>query len=302
MEMIQRSDPNAKASNNGQYIIDSTPVKKLRKQMRRIALSESVPKVLHENVEGGLSREDTPMLDTPHKREDQSEYETDSSLDDDELPNRGSTLRAGEVKAIVDRRKTIDDWRELGSKPVEPPVKSEGETKVELDDYEKEKQAVISKLMSVCRERYSVLEAREQLLEIIKTRSAGIIEDVRKTDKKSKELCGFDPRLSWTEEEFLLWRDSDEGKSALATSRIGPPREEENDDPNDSDDSEDVLPTKGGVCIKSRCQRHRTWQKAQLAEIRFEQDLVRKKMEKLGREETELMEGAVLRAWEKWAA
>jgi COMPASS component SPP1 len=302
VEMIQRSDPHARASNNGQYIIDSPPVKKLRKKMRRIGLGENLPKVLHENIEGVLSREDTPMLDASHKHEDQSEYETDTSLDDDELPNRGSTLRAGEVKVIVDRRKTIDDWRELGSKPVEPPVKTEGDSKVELDDYEKEKQAVISKLMSVCRERISVLEAREQLLEIIKTRSAGIVEDVRKTDKKSKELCGFDPRLSWTEEQFLLWRDSDEGKSALATNRIGPPREEEDDDVDDSDDSEDVLPTKGGVCIKSRCQRHRTWQKAQLAEIRFEQDLVRRKMEKLEREETELMERAVLRAWERWEA
>lgn len=303
VEMVQRSDPHAKASNNGQYITDSMPVKKLRRKMRGPHRPNGNPlKELHENMDGVLSREDTPMLDTPHKHEDQSEYETDTSLDDEELPNRGSTLRAGEVKVIADRRKTIDEWRELGSKPVDPPVKIEGESKVTFDDFEKDKQTVISKLMSVCREHISVLEAREQLLEMIKTRSAGIIEDIRKADKKNKDLCGFDPRLSWTEEEFLLWRDSDEGKSVLVTNRIGPPREEEDGHASDSDDSEDVLPTRGGVCIKSRCQRHRTWQKAQLAEIRFEQDLIRRKMEKLEREEASVMERAVLRAWEKWEA
>lgn len=204
VEMVQRSDPHAKASNNGQYIVESAPVKKLRKNMRKLDLPNgNLLKEPHDNMDGILSREDTPMLDTPHKHEEQSEYETDTSLDDDELPNRGSTLRAGEVKVIVERRKTIDEWRELGTKPVDPPVKVEGESKIELDDSEKANQAVISKLMSDCREHILVLEAREQLLEMIKTRSAGIIEDVRKADKKNKELCGFDPRLSWTEEEFL---------------------------------------------------------------------------------------------------
>jgi COMPASS component SPP1 len=303
VEMVQRSDPYAKASNNGQYIVESAPVKKLRKKMRKLNLPRAnVLKELPDNMDGALSREDTPMLDTPHKHEEQSEYETDTSLDDDELPNRGSTLRAGEVKVIVDRRRTIDEWRELGRRPIDPPVKVEGESKIELDESEKENQAVISKLRNICRERISVLESREQLLEMIKIRSAGITDDVRKTDKKNKELCGFDPRLSWTEEEFLLWRNSDEGKAAIAANRIGQPPEPEDGDASDTDDSEDVLPTKGGVCIKGRCQRHRTWQKAQLAEIRFEQDLVRRKMEKLEREEADVMERAVLRAWERWDA
>jgi COMPASS component SPP1 len=303
VEMVQRSDPHAKASINGQYIVESAPAKKLRKKMRKLNLPNgNLLKEPHDNMDGVLSREDTPMLHTPHKHEEQSEYETDTSLDDDELPNRGSTLRAGEVKVMVERRKTIDEWRELGTKPVDPPVKVEGESKIELDDSEKANQAVLSKLMSVCRERILVLEAREQLLEMIKIRSAGIIEDVRKADKKNKELCGFDPRLSWTEEEFLLWRNSDEGKSAVAANRIGQPPDPEDGNASDSDDSEDVLPTKGGVCIKSRCQRHRTWQKSQLAEIRFEQDLVRRKMEKMEREESDVMERAVLRAWEKWEA
>lgn len=303
VEMVQKSDPHAKASNNGQYIVESAPLKKLRKKMRKLNLPDgNLLRDLRDNMDGMLSREDTPMLDAPNKHEDQSEYETDTSLDDDELPNRGSTLRAGEVKVIVERRKTIDAWRELGRKPVDPPVKVEGESKIELDDSEKEAQAVILKVMNICRERISVLESREQLLEMIKIRSAGIIEDVRKTDKKNKDLCGFDPRLSWTEEEFLLWRNSDEGKAAVAGNRIGQPPEPEDCNASDSDDSEYVLPTKGGVCVKSRCQRHRAWQKAQLAEIRFEQDLVRRKMEKLEREEGGVMERAVLRAWERWDA
>ena len=296
VEMVQKSDPRAKASGNGQYVLDVSPVKKLRKKVIRKVVQNGQS---NGRIDGVLSREDTPTLDATQNHEDHSEYETDTSADDDELPNRGATLRAGEIRAIADRRKTIDGWRELGSKPLNPPLHSEGESKIGFDEFEEDNLAVISKVISVCRERISVLEAREQLLEIIKTRSAGIIEDVRKADKKNKDPCGFDPRLSWTEEEFLLWRQSDEGKAALASGRIGPRQEPEDGDASDSEDSEDVLPTKGGVCIKSRCQRHRTWQKAQLAEIRFEQDLVRRKMERLERDEMGIRERAVLRAWEK---
>ena len=300
VEILQKSDPRAVASSNGQYVVDVVLVKKFRKKRNRNNLSNGT--TLNGVADGAVSREDTPILDASQMHEDQSEYETDTSADDDELPNRGSTLRAGEVKAIVDRRKTIDDWRELGTRPADPPVKSKGDSKVELDDFEEEKLAVISKMMAACRERISVLETREQMLEMIKARSTGIMEDVRKADKKNKDPCGFDPRLSWTEEEFLRWRNSDDGKSALAANRIGPPQEVDDGNASDSDDSEDLLPTKGGVCIKSRCQRHRTWQKAQLAEIRFEQDLVRRKMEKLEKEEMGVRERAVLRAWEKWEA
>lgn len=303
VEIVQKSDPHAVASSNGQYVVDVAPVKKFRKRRHRNNLPNgTVLKEVNGQVDGAVSREDTPMLDASQQQEDQSEYETDTSADDDELPNRGSTLRAGEVKAIADRRKTIDDWRELGTRPTDPPLKSEGDSKVELDGFEEEKLAIISKMMSACRQHTSVLEAREQLLEMIKTRSAGIMEDVRKADKKNKDPCGFDPRLSWTEEEFLRWRDSDDGKSALASNRVGPPQEVDDGNASDSDDSEDVLPTKGGVCVKSRCQRHRTWQKAQLAEIRFEQDLVRRKMEKLERDGMGIRERAVLRSWEKWEA
>ena len=75
------------------------------------------------------------------------------------MPNRGRALRAGEVRAIIDKCKTIDQWRELGRKPVTPPSEpDEKEVNVDFDDFER------GKLEDLSREKAD-LETREIILE-----------------------------------------------------------------------------------------------------------------------------------------
>ena len=301
VELVRRGDPWIDTEKNDQFVVDTGRTKKLRKKRRKdeVQKKQALPNHLGDGVLEGDSRLATPAYSEGEK----SEYETDSSADEDMLPNRGGALRAAEVKALVEKCKTVEQWRELGRKPATPPRETD-EKKVEFDDFEKNKLKELEEERSRLKTREDMLAAREKLLELVKVRSSGIAEEVKKADKKLKDVCGFDPRLAWTEEEFLQWWES-EGKGALEQGKIGPPPSRDDNDQEmvngvveSEDEDEEKMPTKGGVCIRNRCPRHRTWQKGQLAELRFEQDVVRKAAGRLEMQERQLRDKAVLREWE----
>jgi hypothetical protein len=327
VELILRGDPKAQASKNGEYIIEVPKPKKLKKKIKRTKDKSAKAPPLLTNVMDPDSRLATPA----YSEDEKTEYETDSSLDADELPNVGGPLRAGEVKALSDRLKTIEEWKALGRKPDPPP--RDGDTEMtgtdgvkaprdvpEYDDLELAKLAGIEAQKSRLNSQNSILAAREQFLELIKTRSATITDEVRKTQPKMKDICGFDPRVAWSDAEFSVWYHQRGGKAIIdagPNAKIGPPEDLNNEDeavskkqPNgtahteDADDEDEDseaygMPKKGGVCVKNRCPRHRNWAKGQLAEVRFEQDLIRRSLGKLEVEQASLRERAIVRGWER---
>ncbi|ETI27671.1 hypothetical protein G647_00120 [Cladophialophora carrionii CBS 160.54] len=323
VELVQRGDSQAQTTKNGEFIVEVPKPKKHRKKHTE---REKFPKAIP-HLANGLDP-DSRLATPAYSDEERTEYETDSSVDDDMLPNRGGALRAGEVKALIERCKNIEEWKALGRKPDTPPRdmgagmkdaedSKEAPASLEYDDLERAKLAGIEAEKSRLNARSEILTAREQFLELIKARSTAITEEVRKTQPKMKDLCGFDPRVAWSDEEFLTWYGQNGGKATLdagADAKIGPPDEPDDEAnkklPNgnihqddtamlDEDDESDTMPKKGGVCIKNRCPRHRNWAKGQLAEVRFEQDLVRRALQRQEDLEEELRGRAVVRAWEK---
>ncbi|KAK5452453.1 COMPASS (complex proteins associated with Set1p) component [Exophiala xenobiotica] len=380
VELVQRGDPDVQITKDGQYIVEAEKPKKLRKKHNKKSLeggrSKAPPKPLNNNVNGDVGTpniNDESRLATPaySEEEQKTDYETDSSLDDDMLPNRGSALRAGEVKALLEKCKDIEEWRGLGRKPDTPPRDSPrdvvgemsmsnnaddgGDTEpkpnpvsvavpLELifDELETAKMASIEEEKRSLHEHNDILSARELVLDLIKTRSTSITDEVKKAHPKMKDICGFDPRMAWSDEQFHHWYTKRGGKELLQDgmkAKIGPPEDGDagtlvtgvngvgdhgheaegdgrdggagagdadgeggGDGDGDGDAEEESMPKKGGVCIKNRCPRHRNWAKGQLAELRFEQDLVRRQLARCEAQQRKIRERATVRAWERRGA
>lgn len=336
VELVQRGDPDVQISKDGQYIVEAEKPKKLRKKHKKFEGRSKAPKPLN-NVNGdvGTPINDESRLATPaYSEEEKTDYETDSSLDDDMLPNRGSALRAGEVKALLEKCKDIEEWRGLGRKPDTPPrdvvdlSNADSESKpvpLEFDELETAKMASIEEEKRNLHEHNDILSARELVLDLVKARSTSITDEVKKAHPKMKDVCGFDPRMAWSDEEFHNWYTKRGGKELLEAgmkAKIGPPEDAEtnvvngvgdherehhqtegdtNTDTNADADAEESMPKKGGVCVKNRCPRHRNWAKGQLAELRFEQDLVRRQLARCEAQQRKIRERATVRAWESRA-
>ena len=318
-EMVQRSDPDAITSPTGQHIVEPVRQKKYRKKNRRHVARAIEDK---DYMDSDQKREDSPYPSPPRadvthgsfKRshsvpneatsdEDASrvDYETDTSSDREPLPSRGGALRAGEIAALAAKYDSIERWREIGERPVDAPLDSEGASKLVFNEFEQQQIASIVVTITNLRRQVHDLTARETFLGLVKKRSLGIVEKARKDNPKHKEICGFDPRLSWPDEDFLEWRNSPEGLSTFDTEILGPPREPvKGEDNSSNEDDEDIFrsATREGVCIKNRCQRHAKWQKVQMAEIRFEMDRLTRSIEVLERGQMGINDRAVLRAWE----
>jgi uncharacterized C2H2 Zn-finger protein len=318
-EMVQRSDPDAVTSPTGQHIIEPVRQKKYRKKKRRHVAH---PIEHREYMDLDQKQEESPYPSPPGadmtngslKRsyslpnevtsdEDASkvEYETDTSSDQEPLPSRGGALRAGEITALAAKYNSIERWREMGERPTDAPVDHDGASELLFNEFEQKQIASIDTKIADLRRQVLDLTARETFLGLVKKRSAAIIDKARKENPKHKEICGFDPRLSWPDEDFLEWRNSPEGILACDTENLGPPREPVKDEDNSGDEDDESVAhstTKGGVCTKNRCQRHGKWRQVQMAEIRFEMDRITRSIEMLEREQIGIKDRAVLRAWE----
>lgn len=313
VELIRRGDPYIETLSHGQFVTDTKRPKKMRKKRKMAAKShkESPHKLAAGMYGDAVENSDSRMATPAYSEDEKSEYETDSSADEDELPNRGGPLRVGEIKAIAESCTSLDQWAGLGRKPETPPPDSEdSKASLHLDDFEKKKLEEIEAQKAENTARLTMLDAKEKLLEAVKTRSSGITDEVKKSFPKSKDLCGFDPRLAWNDGIFKDWYYNKGGKDILgaASPRLGPPDTDTavnsngdkliNGVEDESDgDGEGGRPTrKGGICVRSKCSRHRQWAKAQLAEIRFEQDVVKRNVWKTEELERGIKERATMRA------
>ena len=316
VEMIQRSDADACASPTGQHVIDPVRQKKYRKkpkQYKKKAIEDE------DYMDMDQENNDSPYASPPasnghvkhdyaqrngHKDDSATEYETDTSTDDEILPSRGGALRAGEISALAQNYNTIDLWREkMGERPARDASNVETMTEFQYSVLEQSQLNLIASKMTALHQQNDELKAKEAFLELVKKYSATVTDKVREKYPKQKETCGFDKRLSCADDEFRAWKKSPAGKAAFSTGKLGPPGQSRGDDDmSESDDEERAIgatPTLGGICIKNRCARHGKWQKVQLAEIRFEMDRIAKSIDGLEREEAGVKERAVMRVWEE---
>ena len=151
---------------------------------------------------------------------------------------------------------------------------------------------------------------------MITARGKAVLAELKEKDKSVKDICGYDSRLTWSDQEFNEWRASAEGQKALEKGGVlGPPTPMASKD-NDTDmvntqatagnsDSkgfdgvnEDEGEIGKGVCKKKRCERHRQWLKLQQQDNLFEKDQARQEMKRLEAEEKGLRNRATIRSLE----
>ena len=264
-----------------------------------------------------------------HKKRRQDNY-TDTAgnaediFEEAELPTRlrGGVLGVRELKAVIDGSRNLDDFRRLGEGVLSPPptISPEGEDskkeKMLYTDEEKAQLEDISEKREKCRARKKMLDDRDKLLLLITARAKAVLAELKEKDKSVKDICGYDARLTWSDQEFNEWRASPEGRKALEKGgTLGPPITVGNTKDVDMVNGESTAGTSGsnegsggneeegeeigkGICKKKRCERHRQWLKLQQQDNLFEKDQARQEMKRLEAEEKGLINRATIRGLE----
>ncbi len=249
-------------------------------------------------------------------------------LADDLNTLRGGVLRAPELKSLADGVKNIAEFRQLGEGVLSPPriaspehngdnsVKTKGRPRnpksphksrnsISYSPSELQQLSDIATKREKLEARKLMLEDRDRFLGFVKSRAKRVLENLRKTETV-KDICGFDARLSWSDEEFLAWRDSPEGQTALKSGTLMAPANITVDGTSHPEATTDIENCGAdedehgrGVCQKRRCERHRAWWKLQQQDILFEKGEVRSALGRLGGEEEGVRKRAVVRRLEE---
>lgn len=230
-------------------------------------------------------------------------------------------MRVPELKAAVDGSTDVNAFHRLGEGVLSPPATAspEGEdAKKDKVIYTAEEKALLEEISDKrekCRARKRMLDDRDKLLGLITARGKAVLAELKEKDKSVKDICGYDSRLTWSDQEFNDWRVSSEGQKSLEKGGVlGPPASVVNKD-NDvdmtngqvtvgnsetkaSDNANEDEEIGKGVCKKKRCERHRQWLKLQQQDNLFEKDQARQEMKRLEAEEKGLKNRATIRSLE----
>ena len=296
---------------------DKYPPKRKKKKTNRnsIPSQPSQPKFAP-NVDGNNEEEGTCDISGGDGH--------DSGYDQSHL--RGGLLRPSELKALAYSVSSISDFRRLGSPlfangdPVDnttkeisasntlpqkiPPIPYTPAEKAELE--------VLSTKRAALKRNRALLDSKEKFLSVVKARTKVVLEDLKAKDKSLKDICGYDSRLSWQDEQFDAWKNSAEGIATLNSGASGSLKSTEDNDVEIDDanvengrKSPSNLTMESGpkfdevqmgyMCVKKRCERHRQWYKVAVQDIAFEKDKCRVEMRGVAREEKAILEGAQVR-------
>ena len=151
-----------------------------------------------------------------------------------------------------------------------------------------------------------MLAARTTFVSLLKPRAKGVVEKLKQHEPKGgwKDICGFDSRLSWSDEEFDEWRLSDAGKKALAEGTaealavgLSADTDADGDTAMNGDGDDDIAYWTRGVCTKKRCERHKQWVKVQQQDILFEEETAEQDLAKCEEEARSVVERGGMRQW-----
>ncbi|KAL8994792.1 MAG: hypothetical protein Q9169_005328 [Polycauliona sp. 2 TL-2023] len=243
---------------------------------------------------------------------------------------RGGLLQPAELKALVSDVKDVSEFHKLGNGLPSPPKDAEPDD-ITMEDapssynsqipYNSTESAMLQTLTTRkdgLRARKKMLDDRDTFLVLVRERAKTVLDQLKKKEGNIKEMCGFDARLIWSDEEFEIWRNSTEGVSVFKDRKLGAPTvlsipkepSPHSHDPQamDHDGAEhlqlngDDAPSNSdadeigkGVCQKKRCERHKQWYKIQQQEIAFAKDEVRQDMRKQDDEEKGVRDRAKIR-------
>jgi COMPASS component SPP1 len=201
----------------------------------------------------------------------------------------GGTLRAKDLKALVDASPNIQAFKNLGTGVLTPPqtaspsqstFPTNGED-LALTAGETERLTALHKEKSQLKDRLEVLKDREKFVSMAKEQAVRLAD---REKLKMKDFCGYDSRLSWSDAEFLLWRNSPHGKASFKHSTLSPKMEECG--------GSAVVEEGETACLKKRCQKHPQWQKLNLQDARFEELEVVEAIRECEKEERSVRERA----------
>ena len=240
-----------------------------------------------------------------------------SQEEDDQSYLRGGVLSTSELKALVNGVKDVKDFRKLGDGVLSPPrTASPDEIRADarLEDSsvlqvqkenivytseEKTRLAEIAGQKEELKRKRVVLNDKEKFLGLVRARAKTVLEELKKKEG-IKDICGFDSRLIWADEEFNDWRNSSDGQKALSSGILDPPASAGDASANGEDETADAVDGQKdefgkGVCQKKRCERHKMWFKLQQQDISFEKDAGRQEMRRLDGEEKGIGHRATVR-------
>jgi COMPASS component SPP1 len=161
--------------------------------------------------------------------------------------------------------------------------------------------------------RREVLQARNQFIGLIRQRVKTVLDRLKQKEPKGgwKDICGFDPRMSWNDDEFDEWRQSELGQKAFQDDKLEAEPGENmlngttdadgdqkmTDGDAEADDDDEFAEFARGVCTKKRCERHKQWVKIHQQEIQFEEATLKQDLKRCEDEAEAVVERAVLRMW-----
>ena len=144
--------------------------------------------------------------------------------------------------------------------------------------------------------RKEMLNDRATLVQLVELRRKNVLTKLKEKEKSLKDICGYDARLSWSDDELNVWRASKEGQEQLYNGILMADPKLSDGQRNDEGEDAEFGP---GVCKKKRCERHRTWYKIQQQDVAMEKEDVRQNLRKLDEEEKGVKDRAMIRSLEE---
>jgi COMPASS component SPP1 len=207
----------------------------------------------------------------------------------------GGVLRSKDLKALVDASPNIQTFKNLGTGVLTPPqtaspnrISFDGIDGFAFTASETERLNALHNEKSQLNDRLEVLKDREKFVSMAKEQAVRVAE---REKIKMKEFCGYDSRLSWSDAEFLQWRNGTHGCAAFKFSTLSPTAEQVASMPA-VNGSNTPVEAKDTVCLKKRCPKHPQWQKLNLQDARFEELEVVEAVRECEKEEKSVRERA----------
>ncbi|OKL60339.1 hypothetical protein UA08_04116 [Talaromyces atroroseus] len=273
-----------------------------------------------------------PSISPPARRVEKKTQQDD----DDSSSSSSSSVET--KKAVQKDKKKNKESKEIKAKDEEeaPPEQEEDEEelfnrkKMGLDidppgvHYSTAEEARLQKLREQ-RDQYrrqrQMISQRNQFLDLVRARAKAVLDRLKAKEPKGgwKDICGWDARMAWNEEELDDWfHGTEAGRKAFEENKLeaepienlvasnGTATTDEDDDDEDDGQHNKNKSSKNnsdtefaefsrGVCTKKRCDRHKQWVKIVQQDIQFEEAMLKSEFEACEKEANAIVEGAILR-------
>ena len=236
-------------------------------------------------------RKDNPIESLPNQAED---FEKPAHL-------RGGLLSPTELKAITNGLHSCNEFRNLGESPVVADKIEDHKEAMEIDSsgqgFTKQESEYLNSTIQKTEKlehQLKSLQNRERFLALVKSRAKTAQEELKKKDKSMKDMCGFDRRLRWSEDDFDNWCALEEGKETFRSGKLNPEQTDADGDAN-MEDGEELGKS---ICLKKRCKQHEGWFKLHSQEFAYGKSDISREMARLAGEERRLRERATVRKLE----